>query len=143
VTAFTLNNSAPAGANGAASLLSWASLNYGNSTSARYLHSDFQNAAADANEIVSQGVVTGAGTLRNLFVGGDTALGGGNSVTYTMRINGVDTALTATLTTGVQLGSDTTHSVSAVAGDAVAIQTVTATANSSSLVPSAVVEYAP
>jgi hypothetical protein len=142
VTAFALNNSPPAGANGAASLLSWASLNYGNSTSARYLHSDYQSAAADASEIVSQNVVVGAGTLRNMFVGGDVALGAA-SVTYTLRINGVDTVLTVTLAPGSQLGSDTTHSVGAVAGDAVSVKTVTSAASSSNLAPSAVAEYAP
>ena len=59
-----------------------------------------------------------AGTILNLRVRHNAAVGNGNAVVYTLRVNGILTALTASRVTGV-IGdsSDLVNSVAVVAGD--------------------------
>ena len=73
-------------------------------------------------------LVSRAGTLRNLvcFIG--TAAGGGQSQVFTVRVNGVPTALTVTLAgagAANQIGNDLVNTVAVVAGDYVTMQIVT------------------
>ena len=143
MTAFTVDNVGPTGANGAAALLAWRSLNYGGTTSTRYLHRRFVDLAVSSSETPSKIPLSSAGVLRNLLVGGDNSIGGGTSVAYTVRVNGVDTALTVTLSSGTQSGSDTAHSVSVASGDVASLSTLTSATNSSNIFPQAVVEFAP
>ena len=65
-------------------------------------------------------------TAQTLEIRLQTATTGG-STTYTLRKNGSDTALTATLATGVTSGSDLTHSVSCVTGDLLSLKCATGT----------------
>ncbi len=60
-----------------------------------------------------------AGTIRNFYFRTSTSQGGVDAMAVTVQINGVDTALTATVGTGVAAGtfSDTTNSATVVAGD--------------------------
>ncbi len=60
-----------------------------------------------------------AGTIRNFYFRTSTSQGGVDAMAVTVQKNGVDTALTATVGTGVAAGtfSDTTHSVTVAAGD--------------------------
>jgi hypothetical protein len=68
-----------------------------------------------------------AGTLRNLFVRHAAAAGNGNSVVYTVRINGVDTLLTCTLATGaVGQAFDTLHTPVVAVGDRITLKAVKA-----------------
>lgn len=57
------------------------------------------------------------GTFRNFVVSTDVAPGVGKTCTYTVRKNGVDTALTVTLSGTQTTGSDLTHSVAVALGD--------------------------
>lgn len=143
MTAFTIDNVGPTGANGAAALLSWRAVNYGGTTSQRFLFRRYVDLAVSAVETPSKTPISTAGVLRNLLVGGDAAIGGGVSATYTVRVNGVDTALTVTLSSGTQSGSDTTHSVSVSPGDQVSLSTLTSGTNGSNMFPAAALEFAP
>lgn len=70
-----------------------------------------------------------AGTLRNLFVRHNVALGNGNSVVYTVMINGVASAVTVTLPTGAAgQVSDLVNTVAVAQGDLVALRAVKALA---------------
>ena len=69
--------------------------------------------------------VTRPGTIRNLRVQVATAGTGAATVTYTVRKNGVDTALTCTLANTASGGaSDLVHSFTVVAGDQISISIV-------------------
>lgn len=64
-----------------------------------------------------------AGTIKNLYVKVNAALGGGNSGVWTLYKNGSSTGLTVTISGASDTsGSDTTNSVSVVAGDDIAVQ---------------------
>lgn len=68
-----------------------------------------------------------AGTLRNLFIRHNAAVGNGNSVVYTVMVNGVATTLTATLATGaVGQSSDLVNSAVVAQGDRIAVRAVKA-----------------
>jgi hypothetical protein len=56
------------------------------------------------------------GTLSNLRVRHNT-VGAGGSISYTLRRNGVDSALTAAVAASALDGSDLTHTVVIAAGD--------------------------
>ena len=91
-----------------------------NATTAVYLAPGGQAlATAQATEI--QIAMPRAGTLRNLRL---KCTGGSNDATYTytLRVNGESSAVTFTVAGGATSGSDTTHSVSAAAGDLVSVQ---------------------
>ena len=68
-------------------------------------------------------VVPCSGTIDQLYVSGPAAPGAGKSITYTLLVNGVASALTCTISGASQTAnSDTTHSVSVSAGDLISIQ---------------------
>ena len=140
MTAFAIDNVGPTGPPGASTILSWRSDNYGNTTSPRFLHSRYCFANATASESQSK-IPVKAGTLRNLVISVDTALGG-ISVTYTIHVNGVATALTATLAAGATQALDTTHTVAVADGDSVSCETVSSGASSTNNSPSAILEFA-
>jgi hypothetical protein len=72
---------------------------------------------------INQLPVPRAGLLQNFFVRHDAAAGNGNSVVYTVLVNGVATAITVTLATGaVGQASDTTHTVAIAQGSRISIQ---------------------
>lgn len=64
------------------------------------------------------------GVLSNLRISIDTAGGSSRVWTFVVTKNNVDTALTCTVTDPAVVGSDTTHSVSVVAGDLIEIRVV-------------------
>ncbi len=66
------------------------------------------------------------GTLKNLYLSTASAQPGGGSLVATVQVNGSDTAITISIPAGgaAQTVSDTTHSVSVNAGDAVTIKLV-------------------
>lgn len=79
--------------------------------------------ATQSSETPSSVFAPRAGTLRNLTV---RILGGTCSVpaTYTLRLNGTDSALTCALGTGATAATDSTHSVAVAAGDKLALKCV-------------------
>lgn len=74
-----------------------------------------------ATENQRQGIIATGGTINNLYVQQQTAPGAGTTRTYTLRVNGADTALTCTVSGTGTTASDTTHSVSVSAGDSVCL----------------------
>ena len=65
-----------------------------------------------------------AGVLRNLRVKCQTAPGTGNTDAVTVRVNGVNSALTCNVVTTATTGSDLTHAPAVAAGDLVSVQVV-------------------
>ena len=63
-----------------------------------------------------------AGTVRNLYVRADGAVGG-TSISYTVRKNGADTAVTCTMTSAQSTCSNTANSVGFSAGDLISVAT--------------------
>lgn len=64
-----------------------------------------------------------SGTLKNMYAQGGAAAGVGNTFTYTLQKNLVDTTLTCQTTgAGAPQSADTTHSVAVTAGDTLAIK---------------------
>jgi hypothetical protein len=80
-----------------------------------------------------------AGTVQKLHVHLDAAPGMGESVTVTVRKNGVDQDLEVVLNDAAQDGSDTANSFSCVAGDRIS---VSVTGSEFSLADSAHVSFA-
>lgn len=61
------------------------------------------------------------GRLKKLRVIRTTTPAGGTSVVYTVRVNGVNTAITCTMANGPTIASDLVNSVAVVPGDVVEI----------------------
>ncbi len=86
----------------------------------------------DATELRSINVVSSAGDFKNLRFRLVNAPGVGNSRTFTLRINGVDTDLTLTISNTDTQGSNTSDIVSVSAGDYVSIGTTSSGSPASS-----------
>jgi len=68
-----------------------------------------------------------AGTINNLFVRHNVAIGNGATVVYTVMVNGVATAITVTLATNaIGQASDLVNSVAVAQGDVIGLRAVKA-----------------
>jgi hypothetical protein len=94
-------------------------------TTTRYLYPNYQT--ANASTTVVQMRVPMSGTLKNLYLH-QTGAGNGNTIVYTVRKNGVATALKVTIASTGTNGSDTVNSVAVTAGDLVDIEVTKALA---------------
>jgi hypothetical protein len=88
----------------------------------------------NATEVPTQTPIPATGTLRNLYARLNAITGNPNAtVTATVRVNGVSTALTCSGTRGNTAGpvacSDTTNSVAVIAGDTISLIFVVAGTN--------------
>lgn len=75
------------------------------------------------SEANAQQVIPTAGKLRKLKVkilNGESIVN--SSITFTIRLNGIDTALTCVMNTGSANAEDSTHEISLVAGDLICIK---------------------
>jgi len=79
-----------------------------------------------ATEFDRSHLVSTSGKLKNLRVELAAAPGVGTSYTFTLRVNGVNSALTVTIADAITSAEDITHKVDVVAGDAVCLQCVPA-----------------
>jgi len=79
------------------------------------------------------------GLLRNLHLKTSIAPGVGESVTFTVRKNGVDTGIVVAISGASQVGSDLTNAVSFLAGDVISVKGV-ATAGVSVITASGCIE---
>jgi len=85
-----------------------------------------------------------AGVLRQLYLRHNQTAGNGNSIVYTVRVNGVASALSVSLASTSQNGADTSNSIAVAAGDYIDIEVTKASSVGTS--PAAIVatlEYAP
>jgi hypothetical protein len=100
----------------------------------------YMASSAWGTAITTQNVMPVAGTLKNFYINCDAGPGAGISRTFAIYKNGVDTALTITVSgsgtgAGVSTGNDTTHNVAFVAGDTISIHsTATATTTTAGVV---------
>jgi hypothetical protein len=92
----------------------------GSSTTTRYLYPGYDDDLAQT--VVVQIVAPYAGTLRDFYVRHNNTDGNGNDIVYTVRVNGVATAVTVTLASTSADGSDLANSVAVAAGDLVDIE---------------------
>ena len=112
---------ASAGSDGTA-ILSWGNGSIANSTATRYLDPGFEDRIAPLITGAIQVRVPRAGTIRNLNVIHNSPGGTGAVITYTLRVNGIATALTVGVASTVSLGMDAVNSVVVAAGDRLDIE---------------------
>ena len=74
------------------------------------------------NEALAQVVLTGSGTIKDLFGFLTVAPGGTETRTFTLYLNGAATALSVTITGASTSGSDTVTSVAVTAGDRISMR---------------------
>lgn len=139
MTAYSIDNVGPTGPPGASAALYWGASDFG-AVGAKYLLAFGQSIAAPTTEALSETTAEFPGTLQNLQLKIDVAIA--SDVTVTIRVNGVDSALTCTLTAGGTLVADTTHTVAVVAGDVLSCKSVIAGAGSLNIFPNVTVEFA-
>lgn len=108
-------------ASGARGVLLFASTGGSPSTSTRFLEDYLGGLVNSTLEVFA--LVPAAGTLRNLRVRARTAPVGVGSIGYTVRVNGVASALACSVSQGAapHAGSDTVNSVAVVGGDKVSV----------------------
>jgi hypothetical protein len=102
--------------------------NIGAPADTRFLSQWYGGSASVAGTTNVQPIVAPrAGTLKNLFVRHQAAAGNGNSVVYTVMINGVATTMTVTLATGaIGQVSDLVNTAAVAQGDLISFRGVKA-----------------
>ncbi len=89
----------------------------------RYLQPWYNDALADVDGTTNARIRTPrAGTLRNMFVRQGDPSTDTDDVVYTIRKNGVATALTITIAGNVVDGSDTLNTVAVAQGDSLDVE---------------------
>lgn len=106
--------------------LLWGADNVTASTTTRYLYPGFDDSTAQTSTVQIR--VPRAGTIRKLRARHETGAGNGNAIVYTLRKNGVATALTASLASTANDASDLTNSATVAAGDLIDIEVTKAVA---------------
>ena len=106
--------------------LSWGAISLANTTIIRYLTPWAPGLLAPTTPI--QFEITRAAVLRNMYVRHNNPGGSGAIITYTLRVNGVATALSVSLASTSATGTDLVSTVAVSAGDTVDIE-VTKSAN--------------
>jgi hypothetical protein len=110
-------------------------------TTTRYLFPSYHDGLAQTSPI--QYRVPRAGTLKNMRVRHNTTGGNGNAIVYTLRVNGVASALSISLASTATDGSDLVNSVTVAAGDLIDIEvTKAATIGTSPSATIAAMEFA-
>jgi hypothetical protein len=108
---------------GAVAVLIWGAADLGAGADTRFLSPGFSATASTTN--ILQIPIPFDATLRSFFVRHNASNGDGDSVVYTVLVNGVATQITATLITGaIGQASDVAHSVEVRAGDTVSIAAI-------------------
>jgi len=102
--------------------LFWGNADVGAAVEDRFLSPGHEFALASLTDVM-QIPVSGTGSLKNLYVRHNSAGGDGDSVVYTVMVNGVATAITVTLATGaIGQASDLVNTVAVVAGNRVSLR---------------------
>jgi len=89
-------------------------------TTTRYLWPSYDDSLCPTSPV--QYRAPRAGTLQKLYVKHNTPAGNGNAIVYTLRINGVASALTVSLASTAADGSDLVNTVAVAAGDLLDIE---------------------
>jgi len=85
---------------------------------------DFQDSGAGEAGSVQGYLVTVAGTLKNAVFYANAVAGAGETFTYTVRVNGADTALTGTIGGAADQIANSQENVAVNVGDRVTIRVV-------------------
>lgn len=119
---------------GGSCVLFWGNSDVGAAADTRFMSPGRQDIAASLSSVYDLPVPRD-GTLQNFFIRHNTAGGDGDDVVYTVMVNGVATAITATRATGVVgQSSDLVNTVAVVQGDRVSVQLSKAAGITSGLV---------
>jgi hypothetical protein len=80
-----------------------------------------------------------------MYVRHASAVGNGNSIVYTVLINGVASTITVTLASGaIATGTDLVNTAAVVAGDLITLRAVKAVAiGDGAVIPSVILEFTP
>lgn len=101
-------------------MLAWGNSGVSATTTARYLTPFFDDSLAKTSP--TQFRVTRAGTIRKLRIRHNLPNGNGNNIVYTLRVEGVATALSVTMASTDTDGSDLVNSVAVNDGDRLDIE---------------------
>lgn len=101
-------------------ILEFGSDNVAATTVTRYLAPGYQQSTANVNRQDFRSPV--AATVSNMRVRHNTPNGNGEQIVYTLHVNGVPTALTASLASTAADGSDLVNSVVIAEGDLLGVQ---------------------
>jgi hypothetical protein len=140
VSCCALETAAPAPPLPIVHLWDFAAVDLGNNVAMRWLHSASSVTSVSSAEDAGTFLVSKAGTLTELRVRIQTALAAGRDTAFTVRVNGVATALTVTVTGGNQTGV-VTGSVAVAVGDRITVSTVTSVADGTTSRPRATVLF--
>lgn len=103
-----------------ASTLIWGDNSVATSTTTRYLTPGYDDGIAETSP--TQILAPRSGTLRNMRVLHNGTSGNGNPIVYTLRINGVASALSVSLASTAAVGSDLVSTVAVLAGDRIDVE---------------------
>lgn len=112
---------------GAPSTLTFGNIATPSSAGTTYLDPTFTTRTSTANE--AKIVMPFAGTMQKMYVGARTGTTG-DTLTLTVRKNGVDTTMVVALAAAATSGSDLAHSFSFAEGDTISIKAVAAASTS-------------
>jgi hypothetical protein len=99
--------------------ISWGNESIGTTSTTRYLAPAYDQGTSPTSEIGQ--TVARAGNVRIFTVFHNAGNGNGNDVVYTLRVNGIDTALTVTLASTDTAAVTATGAVAVVAGDVLTV----------------------
>ena len=100
----------------------WGDDNVGNSTVTRYLSPGYSEQGTAGTSDIVRLRVPRAGVVKNLYVKQNTPSSSTDTLTYTLLLNGVATALTVTVAANVSTAQDVVNTVSAAAGDELSVR---------------------
>jgi hypothetical protein len=107
------------------SILGWGAGVLGSSTTTRYLYPWYDDRLA---EVAESGIhIGGPGRIRNLRVRHNIPAGNGGTITYVIRVSGVDSGVKVDLASDAVVGNDIVNSVGVLPGDYVSIKVTKAT----------------
>jgi len=113
-----------------ASMQLWGNSGLTASTTTRYLSPGCTDDTAHTT--ITEFRVTRAGTFSKMRVRHNTASGNGNSIVYTLLVNGVASALTVSMASTASDGSDLVNTAAVAVGDLVSLQVTKAAGIASS-----------
>jgi hypothetical protein len=132
-------------ASDASAILQWGNNSVGSSTAARVLDPGFEGRLAPLTTGTAFADLRAprAGTLRNLYIEHNNPGGTGATITYTVYVNGLATAITTGVASTAAGGADTTNTATVAAGDRIRIVvTKAAAAGGGAIVSEATLEVA-
>lgn len=132
----------PGGGGGGAAVLAFGNNSIGSPAGTRFLD-QWSNTGTAGTAETAPIVAPRSGTLKNMIARHEAAVGNGNTIVYTVRVNGVDTLLTVTLASGaIGQVSNLVNTVAVAQGDRITLKAVKALVIANgSVIPSVTMEF--